>query len=343
VPDALWRLPADSELAFYSEGADKEPLRKAWAAWAPGFLQGISLDDVVTPAQMSELEQALESTMFRGGAWELAYGQDLTRSAEALDEGAKRLPSGTPKPSKLEPELARVNDQLGGWFLLGLEDDPRVLLDSLRHGLTVGNKPLKRRKDAPPDVPSPSEGRTREAALKNPGALPPGAVHFVYQSRPNKKYVPPADGTKPTPPPATLHLIAVPDGSQLWISAAHDEASASNRLRALLAAEPNKELGADAALRGLATTPPSALGFATIAGFVGLSLSANSPKDLLDSKKTLSNVLFIPGKGETRMPVWVTADGGGATPRRVSLNVRLPPAAIADLLSLAMSGMGGSE
>ena len=81
----------------------------------------------------------------------------------------------------------------------------------------------------------------------------------------------------------------------------------------------------------------------TLASFVGLSLSAESQQDLVDSRQLLSLLWATAGKGRTEMPLWVTADGGGSTPRRVSLNVRLPPAAIADLLQLAMTSKGGSD
>lgn len=125
--------------------------------------------------------------------------------------------------------------------------------------------------------------------------------------------------------------------TQSTISAACDEATAARRLHALLVAEPNQALGADADLRKLSTPPPSGLGFMTVAGVVGLSLSTNSAKELRSAKDATSNLFLTRGKGQTRMPVWITTSGGASTLRRVSLNVRLPPDTIADLVQMAIA------
>jgi hypothetical protein len=335
VPDAFWRLPSDSDLAFYSEGADPAPLRKAWAQLVPRFVTGVDADLVVPDKASSEIEQALESLLFRGGAWEFAHGQDLRASGDALD-AAKDLSATSPKSGRVNLELERVNAQLGGWFLIGLEDDPQVLLDSLRRGLKVASQDFPRRKDAAAEPVSPVVDKTSEVPLKNAAALPKGALHLVLTARPNSKYVAPPDGSKPPPLPSVWHLIAVPEAGQLWLSIAHDEATASSRLHALLTAEPSHSLGANEALRKLATTPPSGLGFVTAASFVGLSLSANSPHELLDSKAELSTLWATAGKGQTEIPVWVNAEGGGTESRRVTLNVRLKPPAFADILQLAL-------
>jgi hypothetical protein len=339
VPDSFWRLPTDSALAMYSEGADPAPLRKAWAQTVPRFLEVMNADVEVTPAQKLELEQVLSSTLFRGGAWEFAYGQDLKRAAAALDAPSKPAGARAGKGSHDQAKLQHFKEQLDPWFVVGLEDDPNQLLEALRRGIKLGNQdlPPKKGSKAKPKPPSPAREQFTEAPLASPSALPAGSVHYVLRTEPNKKYVPPADGSKPAALPSAVHLIAVPEGGQLWLCIAHEEASAVNHLRALLAAPSNQGLGADPTLRGLAQTPPAGLGVATIAGFIGLTLSAKD--DSAGARRALSNLFASPGKGETRMPVWVTATGGGKTPRRVSYHARLPPGAIADLLHFAMAGM----
>jgi hypothetical protein len=230
-----------------------------------------------------------------------------------------------------------VTQKLGGWFVLGLEDQAGTLLPALRHALLVGSKDWPRRKDAKPDTSSPTAEDIAESPLKSARGLAPGAVHFVRHVRPNPRYVAPADGSKPAPPPSTQHFIAVPEGGQLWISYARDEAAATERLRVLLAAQADKGLGADRELRALAVTPPSALGYLSIAGFVALSLSANSEAEIHKGKQLLSNLLFVPSKGEAHVPVWLNTEGGdGGATRRVTLTARLPAAVLVDLMDLAM-------
>jgi len=343
VPDAFWRLPADSALAMYSEGADPAPLRKAWAQTVPQFLNVMNADVEVTPAQQLELEQVLSSTLFRGGAWEFAYGQDLKHAAAALDAPSKPASARPGKGGKDQAKLQQFREQLDPWLVIGLEDDPGQLLEALRRGVKLGSQdlPPKKGSKAKPKPPSPAHEQFNEAPLASPSALPAGSVHYVLRTEPNKKYVPPADGSKPAAQPSSAHLIAVPEGGQLWICMAHEEVSAVNHLRTLLAAPPNQGFGADPALRGLAATPPAGLGVATIAGFIGLTLSTK--KDAARVRHTLSNLFASPAKGETRMPVWVTATGGGKTPRRVAYHARLPPGAVADLLHFAMAGMSDSE
>jgi hypothetical protein len=338
VPDAFWRLPADSALAMYSEGAEPTPLRKAWAETVPRFLSAMNADVEVTAAQNRELEQALVGTLFRGGAWEFAYGQDLKHAAAAVDEPPKPSHAQSGKHTKEQLKLQQFRDQLNPWFVLGLEDDPSQLLEALRRGVKISTQTLPPKKGgkAKP-TPSPAVEHFSEAPLTSPSALPAGAVHYVLRTEPNKKYVPPADGSKPAALPSAVHLIAVPEGGQLWVCVARDEATAVNRLRALLAAPPNQGFGADPTLRGLAATPPAGLGVATIAGFIGLTLSTK--QDYGDARRALSNLFASPAKGETRMPVWVTATGGGKTPRRIAYHARLPPGAIADLLHFAVAGM----
>jgi len=342
VPDAFWRLPPDSALAMYSEGAEPAPLRKAWAETVPRFLSAMNADVEVTAAQNLEIEQVLSSTLFRGGGWEFAYGQDLRHAAVALDAPPKPLHTQSGKGSKEQARLQQFKEELNPWFVLGLEDDPSQLLEALRRGVKVSTQTLPPKKSgkAKATPPSPAVEHFSEAPLTSPSALPAGAVHYVLHTEPNKKYTPPADGSKPAAQPSSSHLIAVPEGGQLWIGMAHDEATAVNHLRAVLAAPPNQGLGADPTLRGLSATPPAGLGVATIAGFIGLTLSTK--QDIAGARRALSNLFASPAKGETRMPVWVTATGGGKTPRRVSYHARLPPGAIADLLHFAMAGISDS-
>ncbi|HEY0468866.1 MAG TPA: hypothetical protein VGC79_31960, partial [Polyangiaceae bacterium] len=310
VPDAFWQLPNDSDVALYSEGAEPEPMRKH-AAWLSRELRkGLEVDDEYEfPAtQLDQLEQTLQSLVLRGGAFEVAYGQDLDRAAQLLNEAAERASDRGPRSGSADPALIKAQAGLGGWALLGIEDDSRGYLLALREalGLATDSSKFPRKKGAKPGTPSASTHGLRQLPLPASAGLPADALHVVFRSQPNPKYL--ALKAKPAPPaPSSYHVIAVPDSAQhVWFAIAPDEARALSHLRAVLRPEPDKTLGSSNELRQLAKEPLAGLGFASLAGLSSLGFSADSKAKVLDSRHTLKQLGALPKRGNTRMPIWIT-------------------------------------
>jgi hypothetical protein len=229
--------------------------------------------------------------------------------------------------------------------LLGIEDDSRAYLQSLRDAQRFFTDKTQgpRKKGAKQSAPSPSSWYVGEAPLSASAGLPADALHFVVRSEPNPKYL--ASKAKPAAPaPSAYHLIAVPDSAQhLWLALASNEALALAKLHALLSPEPTKTLGASDDLRQLAKQPLAGLGFASLAALNGFGLSAVSKDQVRTSRDALKQLWGLPKRGGTRMPLWITRAQGGAGQRRTAYNVRFAPDAIADLLAIFMGPGSDAE
>jgi len=133
-------------------------------------------------------------------------------------------------------------------------------------------------------------------------------------------------------------LLAVPDGKYVWLSFAHEEGAARTRIRALLANSTANTLASDADLRRAASGSVSGVGYASIAGFMGLGLKASSSDEVRHSSQLLSRLWSLPAKGATHVPFVLQNDGGNGVERRLSLRAKFTPPAISDLLQLIISG-----
>ncbi|HET7542312.1 MAG TPA: hypothetical protein VFK05_20730 [Polyangiaceae bacterium] len=337
VPEAFWRLPSDSDGALYLEGAEPERIRRQAASLMKELRTAMAADDdeELPPIVLDRLERTFSSLILRGGAFELAFGQDLDQAARVLNEAASNAIDRGPRSGSADPALKKARAQLGGWALLGIEDDSRAYLQALREALRLAaDKTKYGKKGAKPKPPSPSSYDFPELPLPPGAGLPADALHFALRSKPNPKYL--ASKAKPAAPaPNTVHVFAVADTAQhVWFALSSDEALALTRLRAVLNPVPEKTLGASEELRQLEKQRVAGLGFGTLSGFSGLGLSAESKAAVLESRKTLKQLWSLPKRGGTRIPIWLTRAQAAKGPRRIAIHVRLTPDAIADVLPL---------
>ena len=341
VPEAFWQLPADSDGALYSEGAEPKAMRRH-AAWLTRALRTSMEKDgefEYPSSVLDQVEHSLSSLFLRGGGFEIACGRDLDRAARVLNEAADHASDRGPRSGSADPALIKAQGRLGGWALIGIEDDSRAYLQSLREALHFAQDktPYPRKKGAQPDAPSASKDTFRELPVPASVGLPADALHLLVRTEPNPKYL--AAKAKPAPPAASAyHVFAVPDAAQhLWFAISPDEALALARLHAVLSPVPAQTLGANEELRQLAKEPLAGLGFGSLAGLGGLTLSADSKASVLDSRRTLKQLWALPKRGTTRLPIWIHRVQSAAGQRRVAVNLRLAPDAIGDLLALLLA------
>lgn len=342
VPDAFWQLPNDSDAALYWEGAEPELMRRQGVSLIHEMRAAMEADAELDspPAKLDEMERTLGRLVLRGGAFEFAYGRDLNQAARALNEAAERASDRGPASGSADPALKKAQAQLGGWGLIGIEDESRGYLQALRDALRFATDKSKnpRKKGAKSSPPSPSNLEFVELPVPASAGLPSDTIHFAVRNEPNAKYVA-SKAKPPAPAPSAQHVIVVADAAQhLWLAIASDEALALARMRAVLRPEPATTLGASDDLRQLAKQPIAGLGFATLAGLNGLTLSADSKSEVLSSRNVLKQLWSLPKRGATRMPLWITRSQAGAGGQRsVVYNTRLTPDAIADLLATFMA------
>jgi len=341
VPDAFWQLPNDSDGALYSEGAEPEPMRKHAVRLTRTLRTSMEKDDEFEypRAVLDQVERSIQSLLLRGGGFEIAYGQDLDRAAQVLNEAAEHTSARGARSGSADLALSKARGLLGGWALIGIEDDSHAYLQALREALRFAQDKTQypRKKGAKSGAPSTSTNTFRELPVPASAGLPADALHVLVRSAPNPKYL--AAKAKPAPPAASAyHVFGVPDSERhVWFAISTDQALALARLQAVLSPVPAKTLGASEELRQLAKQPLAGLGFGSLAGLSGPTLSADSRASVLESQRTLKQMWALPKRGATRLPIWIHRAQAAGGQRRVVVNLRLSPDAIGDLLALFLA------
>lgn len=350
VPDGFWHLPSDSSFALYSEGGEEAALRRAATVLAKQLLTDIRSDEELPASELARHQESLASLVLRGGAWEIAYGDDFKKDAEALDEAARKLvPSGA-RSGSADPALKAAQAKLGRWLLVGLQDDHKTYLESIRQVVAISRENKQYPKRVPTDPkakpvpPSPTRLTLALVPAKAVAKLPASTLHVLASIEPNPKYATPRDGREPAPAPLAYHVFAAPGvGQQVWLSVARDEATALLRLQGVLASESSDTLATNGELQQLAKGQVAGLGYATLAAFVAFHIGADSASDVAESRANLSKLWTLPKKGAAKMPVWITRSAGAGSARTVTYNARLKPDALADLVQLVIQGIAESE
>src|SRR4051812_335926 len=142
--------------------------------------------EIPTPV-LDRAEQNLRSLVLRGGGFEFAYGRDLDRAARALNEAADHASDRGPRSGSADPALKKAQAQLGGWALLGIDDDSQAYLQAIREALRFvrDNSKYPRKKTAKPPTPSASNETFAELPLPASAGLPAEALHIIVRSEPN--------------------------------------------------------------------------------------------------------------------------------------------------------------
>lgn len=329
VPDAFFKVPEDSELALIFAGVEHRTGEAPMRAFLREFLDAVWADVEITEQERQDYESATFAVLPNDGRSVLAFGHDIERARE-LGERVEAAESRGKKPNALE--LARLDEALAGWALIGVEADPARFLEELRRALELYQKPAPPKKKpgtqgASGGADDPKLTRSKvKIAPKTPADLPKGSLHAVDEIRPNPDYRPPPDGSKPVPIPHDVHIVAVPDGSVVWISIARDEKVAVARARAQLATKRGGS-GLNAELRrrfGNRTVMSASL---TFGGLNTLELDGETPASRSDSSVVLARLLALPNRGRTPIPAWVDVTrvgAGDAWSVKVQSNVSLP-------------------
>ncbi|WP_437961579.1 hypothetical protein WME76_19310 [Sorangium sp. So ce119] len=338
TPPAFFRLPRDTALAFYTQGASREeltPLREA-------FFQGLRDDMAGEGYDASGLDRfmdRLETLTFTGGPLVIGSGGDRAAAEKALADykGGK----GAARSQKA------ARRALQSWFLVAVEEPAQPWIAGVKELIQIGEE-LDRTKasataagnaaagaGAPGGPPKGDAGKgdddeqtTDLVVVRAPAALPAGTLHVELRSRPL---------TKDAPPAHTSHLYVVPAGQRTWIGLGEDGAAVVDRLR--IAADPGRDertLGAAPGLEALRQRGTLAGGLFSLAGWTMLAASGDSPGALDEAAEALGGLAALPARGETAMPLAITSEVLGSGAARVDVRVRVPGAGIRDVLALLM-------
>ncbi|WP_129572516.1 MULTISPECIES: hypothetical protein [Sorangium] len=326
-PPAFLRLPSDTAVAFYTQGASRAelaPLREALFR----ALRDDWVDDGYDAAVLDRLLQRLDALALTGGSLVMGAGGDRAAAERAI--AAYQSGKGAARSQKA------ARRALQPWILIAVEEPAQTWIPGMKELLLLGEE-LDRLK-ASAKAAGGAEGRaskdedkerTTSVIVRAPATLPAGTLHVELRSTPLTKDAPPARA------PHTTHLYVVPAGQRTWFGIGDDDAAVVARLRAATdTGRDERTLGAAPGLEALRQPGTLAGGLFSLAGLTLLGATGDTKEALDEAAKDLAGLATLPARGEVAIPVAVTSEVLGSGAARVTARVRLPVAAIQDVIAL---------
>jgi hypothetical protein len=325
TPPAFWKLPADTDVAFYAPGASPTAMR---AATAPFWKElADHPPDAESPDTWRELMVTLSTVLFTGGPLILAHGIDTTRA----EGGLTTFVQAEKRDKKI---LDRARSAAQGWLLVELAEPASTWVSATRALLKLDAKPNKKAAPAkattapsgsttaaaaaPAKEPSRSLTTTKEIPIGAADKLPSGALHLVVHETPNPSYKPGKSKRDPLETSYDVHVFIVPDGDHTWLAISEDVALARATVRGVLAGS-GATLAGRTDLAPLRAAPPGSIGFASLRGLIAMSTQDETTADLVTLEGKLRSLARLPSAGATpfflSMVPTPSADGSGAVLR----------------------------
>jgi hypothetical protein len=333
-PAAFWKLPADSDFAFFYGGIDANDfahIRDHLADFLGAAMTKLGLGDADRKAIHDVASGTLDLLALKS---EYASGLDLDAAEKAI--AAIR----TAHDPRARDEAERVGaEKLGGWFVLGL-DAPVARVNAIekewsaawsRPGLAkwlhakaiAGPPPVVRMAPVPKGIAAKDATHLEVVTYPSPHSGGGDAIA--------KK------GAKPGKP-LVLHVIAVPDGEASWVVFAADEALAVTKVKEVLA---GGALASRAGLASMKDARSNAGGFMTprtlgIQNAPGWVLSPDWAK--LESDP-LRWVASAPDRGATPISFQLAAQAGTteSPAGTFTATATIPKGAIESIVRMAIS------
>ncbi|WP_437743641.1 hypothetical protein WMF39_00740 [Sorangium sp. So ce1504] len=319
-PPAFFRLPADTAVAFHTQGASRAELAPLRASVFKA-LRDDMIDDGYDEARLDQVLDRLGKLAFTGGPLVVGAGANGAAAEKAL--AAYQRDKGAPRAGK----AARL--ALQGWVLASVEEPAQTWISGVKELLQRGDELDKFKRSAPKDgarKDDEDEQNTTHAFVRAPATLPAGTLHVELRSRPL---------TKGAPPAHTTHLYVVPAGQRTWLGISEDDAALVARLR--VAVDPGRDegtLGAAPDMDVLRRRGTLAGGLFSLAGLALLSANGDTPEALDEAAKDLAALAALPARGGVATPLAVTSEVLGSGAARVDVRVRLTHAGIQDAIAL---------
>ncbi len=315
---AFWRLPIDTSMAFFFQGADPSDLAAARAVLFDGLKD--AWKDDTCDEEIGYVMSRIEALFLTGGPVLFGVGTDTVAVERAL---------ATVKDPKKAPLAAReaAKRTLAGWVLFEVDEPASKWTLPLKELALADAKFAKCERPSHPSDGAPEKRTTstRMDIAPTSRGLPKGTLHLTQLTKPTK------DADKDARPAYTTHFLIVPDGNRTWFAVGEDEALLASRVKGSLeGAPPSKTLRARPGLESLRGAS-SGGGFITAA----VRLFANDQKgdvQLTEASESLKALQALPSKGTIPMPVVMRT-----TTSTLATEMKLPAAAITELLSLAKS------
>jgi hypothetical protein len=323
----FWRLPDDSDTAFFSRGYDASALDH------PRDLALAALRAMLGKDGLPEPEQAAVSAAFHDVLTEApvvyARGSDVVAVQKAL----VAFQTAKEGPAKDQAARAAVEPYLG-WWVFGFEEPPARLQGVFKAAVAAWNRPgmgtwLKTHLDGVP-VPGlralPATGLPRDSSHVELG---------VYIRA--EEVGPKGKANTPPPTPIRLHALVVPDAGRTWLVLAADEKLAVAKAKTLLASASPGAAGTLAShprLEALHDARGTGGGFTSLRGWVALSPEPSGEAPHGKAGDPLGLLASLPSQGVTPIVFSVRSspEAGDDTAGALEGKVYVPRAAIEDIV-----------
>ncbi|WP_437943716.1 hypothetical protein WMF27_00640 [Sorangium sp. So ce281] len=319
-PPAFFRLPADTAVAFHTQGASRAELAPVREAVFKA-LRDDMIDDGYDETRLDQVLDRLGTLALTGGPLVVGAGANGAAAEKAL--AAYQRDKGAPRARK----AARL--ALQGWVLASVEEPAQTWISGVKELLQRGDELDKLKRSAPKDgarKDDEDKQNTTHAIVRAPASLPAGTLHVELRSRPL---------TKGAPPAHTTHLYVVPAGQRTWLGIGEDDAALVARLR--VAVDPGRDegtLGAAPDMDVLRRRGTLAGGLFSLAGVALLTASGDTPEALDEAAKGLAALAALPARGAVATPLAVTSEVLDSGAARLDVRVRLTHAGIQDAIAL---------
>jgi hypothetical protein len=297
APELYWRLPKDSDYAFFTQGADPArytAMMKVLQDLVEGGLAAVPLGNA---ADQKALAALLRTPLKKG---------TITVQAAGSNPPAAGAKPGA--PTQFESLLSGVM----GWNLIGMSEGPDEVSRWVKDVVAAYNRPSIQaflRKEMGSDASMMPVVRQRPAP---PGL---GAGSFAVEMTVPNLDAPSMDpgGAKPRKMSVTVHLLVMADGDSTWIAIGGDKNELVKRLQAVRSSAGGAEqLAGRPGLEALKSGKRVSGGFFTVgmitnsiastaSSLMSSPLGGSAPPEVQGLVEALNN---LPNKGQT--PILLT-------------------------------------
>ena len=349
-PAAFYKLPAETDLAYYARGSDPKLFDR------PRELVGNAMMELSESSTMPEAERkALRdlvidrtATLFTGA---VVYGKGF--DGAALDKAIANVKAVKAGDDAADSEARKaVAEQVIGWHLVQVNQPVSQVGAVLKDYANIWARPGFKKwvKD---NASSKMQAQLRIAPT--PAGLPKDTVHLeITIPREDLTVWPPASMATPAPPkpggpavkpgpepkpkkipqkPVVLHLIAAPDGGATWVGFSADAKLLAARAAIAIAGGDKDTLAKSPTAEALRDSKANAAGLFTVRGLVVFAALSTRR-----SHSAYGGLAGLPHKGTSPITITVASQGPAAgAPGGVSTSTfKLPRAAIEDIVRLAL-------
>jgi hypothetical protein len=333
-PPAFWKLPADTDAAFFHRGIDAHDFEATHDRLSRLIAALVGHEGLDQPDRNAVRDAVMHAfDLMTGKSW---YGKGIDADAAMKAVAAIRDVKEGAEAAREEAERVAA-EKMAGWNVIGLDVPATSVVSLEKEAVAAWARPgvAKWAKTKWTDSPLPTLKMT--PAPKSLGVKDATQLEVaVYRPHPveTPKAKRPAAGK-----PLVLHVLVLPDGaSSSWVVLAADEDLAVAKAKEVLAGS-----GGLASRPGLA---PLKDAHVTSAGFVsarGIGLQDSLMWVLATrwnhlSREGLAAMDSAPDHGTTPILFQATAEpgAGGAPAGTFSTTVTVPRAAIASLVGLVL-------